>query len=345
MRIVVLDTAASSGGALSILKDFYDYLLKSKDTNEWIFLISDKFIESAQHIEVKVLNCRYKRWLGRLSFDYVWGRIWINRMNPDVVLSLQNTMPIGIRAKKFLYVHQPIPFQSRKRFSFIKKEEFIYAVYQNLIGALIKKSIKRSNGIIVQTEWLKKEISSKWGRGKAVLHCTPNVETIETEAKRFHNNYFIYPADSILYKNHEVIRQACKNLKKKNITDFRVEFTMEGLDEDQIYYIGHISREELFTKYTQGTLIFPSYIESFGYPLEEAKSQGTIILAADCEYAHELLAGYTNAYFFQPFDAEKLAELMEKVIKKKIIIRPYCEKKSKNKNGWERMIHFIKEEG
>jgi hypothetical protein len=37
MRIVVNNIAASSGGAISILIDFYDYIKAADEENEWIF--------------------------------------------------------------------------------------------------------------------------------------------------------------------------------------------------------------------------------------------------------------------------------------------------------------------
>ena len=42
MRIVVVNTAASSGGALSTLKDFYNYVRENDESYEWIFIFSSE---------------------------------------------------------------------------------------------------------------------------------------------------------------------------------------------------------------------------------------------------------------------------------------------------------------
>ena len=70
-------------------------------------------------------------------------------------------------------------------------------------------------------------------------------------------------------------------------------------------------------------------------PLAEARQLGTVILASDCPFCHEVLEGYENAYYFHPFREEELAELMEQVICGKI--KPKEIKKEKEgKEGQEK---------
>ncbi|RGS74706.1 hypothetical protein [Coprococcus sp. AF21-14LB] len=52
MRVLVNAMAASKGGALSILKDFYTYVRDNDVENEWIFLISGNYIEETAKIKV-----------------------------------------------------------------------------------------------------------------------------------------------------------------------------------------------------------------------------------------------------------------------------------------------------
>ena len=49
-----------------------------------------------------------------------------------------------------------------------------------------------------------------------------------------------------------------------------------------IRFVGMMSREDLFAQYARSVLVFPSYIETIGLPLLEARSVGAPILAADC---------------------------------------------------------------
>ena len=123
------------------------------------------------------------------------------------------------------------------------------------------------------------------------------------------------------YKNHAVVLQAMQLLRQQGITDYRVQFTLtpEQLPltaaqkplRAQLVLCGGIPYEQVMHTYTKAVLLFPSYIETFGLPLLEARLSGSPILASDCPFSHEILEGYTHARFFDPFDARQLAELMK----------------------------------
>lgn len=108
-----------------------------------------------------------------------------------------------------------------------------------------------------------------------------------------------------------VILRACNMLKNKGITDYKVIFTMTGTEnklamdlkryaernELPIVFAGAMSRQEVYKQYATSTLIFPSYIESFGLPLLEAKLTDAPIIAADTVFAREILDGYENVMY------------------------------------------------
>lgn len=342
MRIVVNDIAASKTGALSILKDFYAYVRENDTENEWIFLIGGPYLEETERIHIILRDDVKSGWKMRLKFEFLTGSRFIESLKPDVVFSMQNTLTRGkirgIGGKKIpqvLYVHQPLGFQKTKRFSFFKSEEREYAVYQYLIGAMIDASVKRADKVIVQTEWMRDAVAEKTRRKKEdILNILPDVEDLSAFRREgeFQKNAFFFPSGEILYKNHECVLKAAAILNQKGITDFKVRFTLKGLSDvtkrayedpsGNIEWMGRIGREKVFSFYNTGTLIFPSYIETFGVPLAEARQMNTLILASDCPFCHEVLKGYKNAYYFHPFREDELALLMEKVIQGKIRVRP-----------------------
>jgi glycosyltransferase involved in cell wall biosynthesis len=59
-------------------------------------------------------------------------------------------------------------------------------------------------------------------------------------------------------------------------------------------------------------LIFPSKLETWGMPITEFKTTGKPILAANLPYAHETVANYDKAAFFDTEDVEELVQLMWK---------------------------------
>ncbi|MDR2043944.1 MAG: glycosyltransferase [Clostridium sp.] len=369
MRIVVNDIAASEGGALSVLQDFYEYVSNRSGGHEWIFLVGeDGLIQERAHIKVIVRKGIKRSWLRRLWFELAGGRGLVNGLCPAAFFSLQNILTWGVKARGVVYVHQAICYQDRKRFSFFKRQERIYAVYQHILSCLVRSSTRRSDAVIVQTEWAREALARKDGISKDKILCVrPRVWAERLPERNFDPGYFFYPAADIPYKNHDCIVRACECLEHAGITDYRVEFTLadengtaahsarrrgaryRGTRQDRTWYdpagrirlIGRIPREEVFEKYASGTLLFPSYIESFGYPLAEARMVGTLILAADCTYAHELLDDYENAYFFDPFDPRALAELMGKVARGEVACREVPQLREYGKNGWAKVAEVI----
>lgn len=346
MRIVVNDIAATSGGALSILRSFYEYLAKNDCDNEWIFLLSDHYIEDTPNIKVLVLDNVKKNWINRLKFDCLDGKDLMDSLKPDVIFSLQNTMIFGLKIPQLIYMHQPIPFQKEKKFSFFKSNERKLFVYQYGIGYLIKKSLRKASHIIVQTEWIRQEVirSTKINSNK-VTKIFPDIGdcSIYVKEEKFDKNSFFYPSADYLYKNHECIYKAVTILGKKNVGCYNIELTIT--DENQrehISNIGQISYSSVLEKYNTSTLIFPSYIETVGLPMLEARQMGAIILASDCSFSREVLNGYENAYYFNPFNAEELADLIEKVINGKIIRKKIANQTKMHLiNSWEQVKNLI----
>jgi len=356
VRIVVNNIAASQTGALTILKSFYDYVDCYEKEHEWIFLLGAPYLEEKEHIKVEVLEKVKRNWLNRLTFDLWNGKNYIKKWNPDVVFSLQNTITFGYKGRQIVYVHQPLGFQKVKKFSFLKKKEREYAVYQYLIGSLINASIKRADKTIVQTKWMRDDILDKTGMDhEKIVNILPDIEDKycpkEEEEEAFDNHLFFFPSGDILYKNHETVVKACQILNKKGYKDFQVLFTLKDLKSvtDISYDSGHgnivcagkLMPEELFSFYRKGTLIFPSYIETLGLPLIEGKMAGSMILASHCPFCLEILEGYENVKYFEPFDQETLAAYMEDImtgrLKRK---KSKAENRGKDKSSW---FYVVKE--
>lgn len=355
MKIVVVNTAASSGGALSILKDFYNNIKSSDDDNKWIFILSDNYIEETKNIKVIVNKDIKRSWLNRLKWEFLDSKKFINNLEADIVFSMQNTIGRGINGKKIIYLHQSIPFQDTKRFSLLKREERIFAIYQYVIGALIKQSLKRVDRVIVQSEWMKKAVENKVNIKPNKVYVVPptvNITYRDLEELSINNKKFFYPASSAIYKNHKCAIEAINKLIKEGFKDFEVEFTLN----DEYYNIleitpemkgivklsGSLSREEVFKRYKKSVLIFPSYIETFGLPILESRNLGGLILASECDFSKEILDKYENKYYFNPFDSDELANLMKKVLTQEINFIP---NKSTHyefrKNGWDDVIKVI----
>jgi glycosyltransferase involved in cell wall biosynthesis len=328
MKIMVFDVPAISGGALTILNQYYDAAIKDKDT-EWIFIVSTPHLKD--HENVKVLNYPWvkKGWLQRIYFDRFVAHKLVAKYQVDEVLSLQNVVVPNIQVKQILYLHQPLPFVEKK---YNINENFKFWVYQNIISRMIFNSIRKADKVIVQTKWIRDAAMEKANvkKEKFILkqpELNVSVKKLYAPNEKSYKLFF-YPASGLVYKNHEVIVNACKILKDKGISNYKVVFTLKG-DENKhirmlkqivieeslpIEFIGSIDIETVYEYYSKTILIFPSYIETFGLPMLEAKIHKSPIIASDCAFSHEILDGYEKVEFFDPHNSNTLYFLMRDVI-------------------------------
>lgn len=337
MNIMVFDVPAESGGALTVLNDFYNEVKYYKDRDiNWIFVVSKPELQQTDNIKVLRFSWIKKSWFHRLYFDNFIAPKLIKKYNVDKVFSLQNVVMPYTKVSQILYVHNSLPFIDY-RFAFRENKKLW--IYQNIIGKNIISSIKKADKVIVQTKWMKKACMDKANVEREKIDVVyPKISTnIDSsfEANATSLKTFFYPANGMYYKNHRLIVEACKELKKQNIDDYKVLFTLKGNENDHIKklyrqvienklpieFLGRISRQKVFELYAKSILIFPSYIETFGLPMLEAKLHRGIILASDCPFSHEILDGYKNAYFFDPFNYINLSKKMFNVLQK----RTYCD--------------------
>jgi len=325
MRIMVFDVPAESGGALSVLHEFYNEF-KLDQENEYIFVLSLPELKETSTIKVLRFPWIKKSWGHRIYFDHLIAPKLIKKHKVDKVLSLQNITIRNTKVYQSVFVHNALPFTE---YEISIKENKKLWVYQNIIGKNIMKSIKRADHVIVQTNWMKKKCIDQLKVSREKIEVKPPKINIEVK-KRFKKtkesmSTFFYPAGGSIYKNHKLIIDACLALKEEGINDYKVIFTLKGDENGHIAYLyniveknelpisfnGNLTREKVFDFYTKATLIFPSYIETVGLPLLEAKMHGTPIIASDCAFSKEILDGYEKVEFFDPFNSNELYIKME----------------------------------
>jgi len=328
MRIMVFDVPAESGGALSVLHEFYNEF-KLDQENEYIFVLSLPELKETSNIKVLRFPWIKKSWGHRIYFDHIIAPRLIKEYEVDKVLSLQNIKIPHTKVYQSVFVHNALPF-SEYRFSFM--ENRLLWVYQNIIGKNIMKSIKKADHVIVQTNWMKKKCVERLRVSPEKIEVQPpkidiEVKKIFKQTKESTSTFF-YPASGVVFKNHKVVVDACLMLKEQGITDYNIIFTIVGDENEHIVdlfniskendlpikFIGSLTREETFDFYAKSILIFPSYIETVGLPLLEAKLHNTPILVSDCEYAKEVLQDYTLVKFFDHCNKYELASLIKDTI-------------------------------
>ena len=323
MRTLVYDVAADSGGAATVLQSFYEEFKKDTE-NEYIFVLS--VYELPETDNIKVLNFPEvkKSMLHRLYFDHFVAHKLVKKYKADRVLSLQNIELPHTNVPQTVYEHNALPFSEYK---FKPWEAFRPWYSQQILGRMMKKSIRRAEKVLVQTNWMKEEIIRQCGiPADRVEVKFPPVKMLKTHPWKMDETCptFFYPAGPPAYKNHRTFLKACELLKEQGMEDYRVIWTVTGEENEgmkklkaeaeekqlPIEFIGPVPRTQLFEQYASSVLVFPSYIETIGLPLLEARSVGAPILSADCLYARDGVGDYERAEFYPPMDAEKLRWLL-----------------------------------
>jgi len=198
----------------------------------------------------------------------------------------------------------------------------------------------RASVVCVQAEWTKRDVMHQyqipeervevipWG---SVLDAyeRPSAEEVRGVVEKLDlpKQVFFYPAATWPHKNHEVIIEALKILKKEDGTEPQVFFTgsstdhrpvLDKLAQDcgvsaQLHFLGFVTPAELQAIFCSATaMIFPSRFEGFGLPILEAFSAGTAVLAAHATTLPEI--GRDGALYFDPDSPRELSELMKTML-------------------------------
>ena len=261
-----------------------------------------------------------------MYFDYFIAHRLVKKYKIDKVLSLQNIALPFAGVPQMVYEHNALPFAE---YRFLPWEAFRPWMTQQILGRMMKRSIRRAEKVMVQTNWMKEEIvrTCRIPQDKVEVKFPP-VEMLKTAPYHLDKDkpVFFYPANASAYKNHRTLLKACELLQKKGYKNYQVILTVTGeenkgiqaLKKDAkeknlpIFFQGAMPRCELFDLYAASVLVFPSYIETIGLPLLEAKSAGAWIVAADCLYARDMVGDYKRASFFPALDAKKLSHQMQR---------------------------------
>lgn len=325
MRIAVYDVAASASGALSVLEEFYSEAL-GDNKNEYLFLISTPELEAVNGISVSRFPWVKKSWLHRLWFDCVVGPREVRRWRPDKILSLQNTIMPRVQEPQIVYEHNCLPKAfCDYRFSLVESPEMW--IRQNLLGFLIENSLKKADGIVVQSAWMKRRCVERLriNEDKIAVQDHSKGELPEERWSPCEEIRFFYPATCMPYKRHDLILLASHVLEREGgIANYMIALTVDEsmgrrarklraeIDRERlpVSFVGWLDEEDALREYRRSILLFPSELESLGLPLLEAKRVHAPIVAPDLEYAREVLGSYDRVFFFFPGDPNSLAHSM-----------------------------------
>lgn len=367
MNIAVVATALQSGGALTIYNQFLYHLKNNiSDSNFYIFV--NVSMPKPEIPGVNYIICSKHSGIQRVMFDAFGCKHYFKThdIKIDVTVSLQNTpVNMGRRRRSVIYYHQPLPLYPYK-WNVLKKSERLLFFYKNIYPFFVKLFLKKNASVIVQTNFIKHEFIRKYRHPAENVHVLfPDVEKIDIndiEQVNLDQSYFhfIYPASTVVYKNHVILCRALNRIKKINYDVYRrikVHFTIKEDNYpqslkceiikndvlDSIVFDGVMPHDELLRYYKSSQcLLFPSYLETLGLPLLEAASFGLPVLTVDLPYAREVMQNYEGASYILYDDEDKWAKAMIDIVKN---ARKYKPLEYNTNSSWEQFFELLKSTG
>lgn len=335
LKIIVNAFALRYSGALAIYRQFISHLPEYVNGNQY-YIFVDPSVEQPAIDGVTYIHIDNHSWKHRIMWELGGFTKWLykNHIEPDVVVSLQNTGVIT-KYRQVIYYHQSLPFYSRK-WSLFKTSERIMWLYKYVYPYFVKSTLSEQTEVVVQIPFIKRNFVARFHiEAKRVHVLFPDVEQINInsiEASNLDMRYihFLYPATPVPYKEHKTLIEALNVLKKRNSDIFdkiKIHFTLSNGDlvmidnlikryglEKQFIMEGRMSHDKLLSLYKASHgVLFPSTIETVGLPLLEGAAFGLPIIASDLDYAHEVLQGYSGVVFANPYNYNVWADEMEKV--------------------------------
>lgn len=308
MTILVVDVAAESGGALSVLTDFHRYLLQNEEnlTDVWIFLTSVVELSETEHIR----NIRFpevkKSWGSRLKWEYSVLPNVVKEQGADAVLSLQNNAFPAVHCPQVVYFHNMLLLPGKARFSPMNNEERMLWVYTRVLGPYIRSTWKHANRLIVQGDFVK-AAAAPYFKCEPIDVVKP-YSRVARPKKAGQITGYVYPTGASSYKCIEDVVEAARYLQEEGLSPEilltitgeennytrRIRAMAEGLPNVRL--TGRLKRDDLLELYATHGLLCTSLVESYPIPFQEAMQYGTVIVSYKEPYAVEDLqdSGYNR---------------------------------------------------
>lgn len=305
-------------------KNKYKILLKKRDLNRF------KFADNFKEIEA----------------DFNWYSVTeqlklpklLNNLKPDLVHFPHFNVPVFYKGKFVVTIHDLI----HQHFTMNRAttlDPLTYKVKQFGYRKVFDFALKKSQKILVPSEYVKDQLKNEWGIDNAKITVTTEgvadsiLRIKKKRDKKFQikllakigisGNYIFYVGNAHPHKNIERLIEAFREVKKGNP---ELKLVLAGADhyfwkrirdrfkDKDIIYTGFVTDEVLVALLSNaGAFIMPSLEEGFGIPVLEAFACGCPVICSEIGPLKEI--GGTACAYFNPKNTADMAEKITTILK------------------------------
>ena len=352
------------GGPLRIYYQFCDEIMDKRLYEQYHFILfvhrKSLFEKYGSFFEIIELPDSRSSWLKRMNYEYRYFLNYSRTRDIELWISLHDMTPKVDVRHQITYFHNPT-FSHKADYSDFKydKKVFLFSLFYKY---LYKLNVHANDYVIVQQDWISREISQMVGVNEESIVVMPaGRKAVKHEICDIRKDIpymFFFPSVSRHFKNFEVICDATRILNSRGYSDrFQIVLTIDGTEDryskeivnnnsdlQNISFTGYLSMDEVSRYYQKAEcLIFPSKMETWGLPISEAKEYGLPLLVADLPYAHETVGNYGKVCFFHENDPTELADkMLDAILGKNVFCAAEYVNTSRNiVHSWEEMIKFV----
>lgn len=261
-----------------------------------------------------------------LPFGKLWRDLgFVFAPKADVYLFGTPVLPVFFKLKKTIVVTHDFPYHH------IRGDTMGQTISKPFLNFIHKRSLKSADSIVAISKYTKQEditlFKADEHKIRVIYNGFRNVCATPPKALPFEKPYFLTVGAVKERKNTLRIVQAFAVCKKRLSLPHKLiivgktgnnysqlvmdEIRKENLQGDIVFY-GHANDAELsyLYKHTEA-LVFPSTIESFGFPVLEAMSCGTPVITSQSGGVAEVVGD--GAALVDPFDVNDIARVMNTV--------------------------------
>ncbi|MDP7366532.1 MAG: glycosyltransferase family 1 protein [Candidatus Pacebacteria bacterium] len=273
-----------------------------------------------------------------LGFGKLWRDIgFLFREKSDVYIFVTPTLPIFYRLKKTIVVTHDFPYH------YVKAENLKQRIFSKILHYFHKSSLNKADKIVAISKYTKNEDMKLFGvrSDKIAIIYNGFRDICKTPAKQLTipKPYFLTVGAVKERKNTLNIIKAFKEFKKNNLPHKLVivgktgnrysekvfEYINKNDLKDNIIFFGHANDTELSFLYRNAeALVFPSLIESFGFPVLEAGACGTPTITSKGQGSAEVVGD--AGILVDPLNTDEIKSALVKISNDKEFRKKLSEK-------------------